>query len=76
MFVETFEMEIVQKKGASYTRLPQTNILEDRTKIGRVYSMHFSALGVMCANGTGVVKDPVEAVRWFRRSADLGEASA
>ena len=33
-------------------------------------------LGVMYANGTGVIKDAAEAVRWFRLAADQGLAAA
>ena len=33
-------------------------------------------LGVMYANGTGVIKDAAEAVRWFRLAADQGLAEA
>ena len=33
-------------------------------------------LGVMYANGEGVLKDEAEAVRWYRLSADQGNASA
>ena len=30
----------------------------------------------MYAHGRGVAKDPPEAVKWFRKSADLGDAQA
>ena len=33
-------------------------------------------LGVMYANGEGVVKDDKEAVKWYRKAAELGNAGA
>ena len=33
-------------------------------------------LGVMYANGEGVLKDPAEAIRWYRLAAEQGHASA
>lgn len=33
-------------------------------------------LGVMYANGEGVAKDDAEAVRWYRKAADLGNRHA
>lgn len=33
-------------------------------------------LGVIYANGQGIVKDETEAVRWFRKAAEQGSASA
>ena len=33
-------------------------------------------LGVMYADGTGVSKDPTEALKWFRKAADQGNANA
>ena len=35
-----------------------------------------SFLGDMYLNGIGVPKDEAEAVRWYRKSADAGEAKA
>ena len=41
-FVEMFEMEIVEKKGTSFRRLPQTKIWEGRTKDEiRIFGCHF-----------------------------------
>jgi uncharacterized protein len=34
------------------------------------------AVGVVYANGNGVAKDPVEAVKWYRKAAEQGLASA
>jgi len=33
-------------------------------------------LGIKCATGEGVAKDPAEAVKWFRKAAEQGVAGA
>ena len=38
--------------------------------------MPSSNLGVMYANGRGVLKDEAEAVRWYRLAAEQGHAGA
>ncbi len=48
--------------------------LRGRAEKGEVSAQYF--LGLMYANGQGVAKDEVEAVKWYRKAADQGFARA
>jgi TPR repeat protein len=41
-----------------------------------VISAHHTLTGTMYANGWGVPRDYAEALRWYRKAADQGDANA
>ncbi len=41
-----------------------------------IYFIIHQLVGVCCEDGTGVVKDEVEAVKYYRMAADQGNANA
>ena len=57
--------------GDFQTALKEWKPLADQGHAGAQYS-----LGVMYANGEGVVEDDAEAARWYRLAADQGHAGA
>ena len=48
--------------------------LRGRAEKGEVSAQYF--LGLIYANGRGVAKDEVEAVKWYRKAAEQGDADA
>jgi TPR repeat protein len=47
-----------------------------RKAAGVGHSGAMLSLGLACANGAGVAKDPAEAARWYRKAADAGNPVA
>lgn len=55
---------------------PSTDIARLRTEADQGNAAAQNNLGVVYANGTGVAKDPAQAVFWYRKAADQGDAAA
>jgi TPR repeat protein len=67
---------LFQAGAAEPTEAERKLFLEAKAKADQGDADAQFNLGVMYAKGQGVVKDEVEAVKWFRKAADQGNAEA